>query len=238
MLVVMPIGGQAKRFTAKGYTFPKPLIPIRNKPMLQWAVESLNMPWAHHIFVCHQDDVRTYPMRQICAQLTPQQTLVVEETRQGAATAVLRGLQDVFPPTENVLIANCDQWLQWDANEFYRRTPGVDGLIPVFPSAHPKWSYAQVNEAGQVVAVAEKQPISPWATCGLYYWKTVRAFREAAQQMMADPTKQVNGEWYVAPVYNELIARGGNVRLYTEVDMWSMGTPEDLEEFKLRVCRP
>ena len=239
MIVVMPIGGLGKRFKAAGYTFPKPLITIRNKPMLQWAVESLGMPWAHHIFVCSREDVEAYPIREMCAQMTPHQEVVVEEERKGAAPAILLGLAQART-SEDLIIANSDQWLGWDVDQFLRQTwsAHADGSIPVFPSVHPKWSYAKIYGPTQrVTEVAEKRPISPWATCGIYYWKTAQMFIDAAHSMMLDDTKRINGEWYVAPVYNECINQGGHVMAYKEVEMWGMGTPEDLEEFKLKVCR-
>ena len=237
MIVVMPIGGRGTRFKQTGYTFPKVLIPVRNKPMLQWAVESLNMPWAEHVFVVAREDVEAYPIEQMCQKLVQQAQVVIEEERKGAAAAVLLGLEGVAP-NRPLLIANCDQWLEWDSNHFMRAACalGVDGMIPVFRSVHPKWSYARV-EKGLVVEVAEKRPISPWATCGLYYWRQMGQFIDAAHSMMLDDSKRINGDWYVAPVYNELIREGGQVMAYDKLTMWSMGTPEDLFEFQLRVCR-
>ena len=242
MIVVMPIGGLGKRFVQAGYTFAKPLITIRNKPMLQWAVDSLGMPWAHHIFVCHEDDVARYPIREVCAQLTPKQELVVEPTRSGAAAAILYGLEHTTLPRpieqEDLLIANADQWLQWDPTRFLECAWSQgqwDGAIPVFRSAHPKWSYARLDGRSRVVEVAEKRPISPWATCGVYYWKRVGAFVDCATQMIA-AEERVNGEFYVAPVYNRLLQQGGQVMAYPDVTMYGLGTPEDLEEFKMAVC--
>lgn len=238
MIVVMPIGGLGKRFVAAGYTFAKPLITIRNRPMLQWAVESLGLPWAQHVFVCNQEDVERYPIQAMCRQITPHQSVVVETKRQGAAAAVLLGLEHQRED-EELVIANSDQWLQWDANRFMDQVwrGRFDGALPVFQSAHPKWSFAQLGPEGLVKWVAEKQPISPWATCGIYYWRTIKSFRECAARMMGDEAKRVNGEWYVAPVYNELLSQGGRVMVYDDLEMWGLGTPEDLEEFKLKVCR-
>lgn len=238
MIVVIPMAGQGKRFQQTGYTFPKPLIPIRNKPMLQWVVESLDMPWAKHIFVVRREDYERYPLEEVCAQLVHDAHVVIDDHPEGAATSVLLGLTGPQSMTENLLIANADQWLEWDSNNFLKAALalGVDGAIPVFRSVHPKWSYARVEE-GKVTEVAEKRPISPWATCGLYYWREVGTFIGCAQEMMREESKRFNGEWYVAPVYNELIQRGGRVITYDKLTMWGLGTPEDLFEFQLRVCR-
>ena len=240
MIVCIPLAGEGSRFRDKGYTFPKPLITIRNKPMLQWVVESINMPWATHLFICRDPDATNYRMGEMCAQVTPKSVVhVLSQPTSGAATTVLAGLNTLERTDEELLIANSDQWLSWDVNRFWKVVWGMkaEGAIPVFRSVHPKWSYARLDERSRVVEVAEKRPISQWATCGLYYWKSVQQFITCATQMMRDETKQVNGEWYVAPVYNELIAQGGHVMAYPDVEMWGLGTPEDLEEFKLKVCR-
>jgi len=46
---------------------------------------------------------------------------------------------------------------------------------------------------------------------------------------------RVNGEFYVAPVYNEMIAKGANIGYFDigSVDhgMYGLGTPSDLESF-------
>jgi len=43
MNVLIPMAGAGKRFFDAGYIFPKPLIEIDNKPMIQWVIESLNL---------------------------------------------------------------------------------------------------------------------------------------------------------------------------------------------------
>ena len=237
MIVVIPIGGLGKRFKDAGYTFPKILVPVRNKPILQWAVESLGLPDAKHIFVCHEDDLKQWPIREMCEQLVPGSVVVAEEVRKGAASAVLHGLAHGELPDDELIIANSDQWLDWEVDHFLTamRAEDVQGGIPVFRSVHPRWSYARINEKGQVAEVAEKRPISPWATCGVYYWQSSHQFVAAARAMIAKEIR-TNGEYYVAPVYNELLGWGGTVGVYNRLTMYGLGTPEDLEEFRIAVC--
>ena len=40
MNVLIPMAGAGKRFFDAGYVFPKPLIEVDNKPMIQWVIES------------------------------------------------------------------------------------------------------------------------------------------------------------------------------------------------------
>jgi len=42
---------------------------------------------------------------------------------------------------------------------------------------------------------------------------------------------RTNNEFYVAPVYNELIQNGKKILHYPIAEMRGMGTPEDLQRF-------
>ena len=43
LTVLIPMAGAGSRFQQAGYTFPKPLIDVRGKPMIQLVVENLNI---------------------------------------------------------------------------------------------------------------------------------------------------------------------------------------------------
>lgn len=239
MIVIIPMAGEGQRFKDKGYTHPKFLISIRGKPMIQWVLESLNVP-AHYYLVVREEHVDQYHLRDMFQSLLPySHTLVtVPGKTEGAACTVQAALAQANL-SEPLVIANSDQVIGWNPTEFLltMQEQGLDGGIPVFKSVHPKWSYAKTDPQTQrVIEVAEKRPISPWATVGVYYFKSAAGFDAGASAMIA-ANKRVNGEFYVAPVYNELIAKGQQVRVWEVDSMWSLGTPEDLEEFRLSVCR-
>ena len=54
MNVLIPMAGAGSRFAAAGYTFPKPLIEVNGKPMIQVVVDNLNVE-AHFIFICQKE---------------------------------------------------------------------------------------------------------------------------------------------------------------------------------------
>lgn len=99
------------------------------------------------------------------------------------------------------------------------------------PANHPKWSYIRYDENGFVTLVREKEVISDQATVGIYNYKHGRDFVKYAHQMIAKNIR-VNNEFYVAPVYNEMIEAGMKI-VYRDVEakMHGLGTPEDLKEF-------
>ena len=50
MKVLIPMAGAGSRFEKAGYTFPKPLIEVNGKPMIQVVVDNLNID-AEHVFI-------------------------------------------------------------------------------------------------------------------------------------------------------------------------------------------
>ena len=48
---------------------------------------------------------------------------------------------------------------------------------------------------------------------------------------MIEKDIRTNGEFYVCPVFNELIGDGKRVYTYPVAEMKGLGTPEDLENY-------
>ena len=107
-------------------------------------------------------------------------------------------------------------------------------VVTLVSEDDPKWSYARLDGAGRVLEVVEKEVVSNDATVGIYNFRSGADFVRGADAMTAKGLR-VNGEFYVAPVYNELVAEGKRlgVRNIGAVDrgMYGLGTPEDLERF-------
>ena len=55
-------------------------------------------------------------------------------------------------------------------------------------------------------------------------------FVKYAKQMVEKDIR-VNNEFYIAPVYNELISDGKTLIPFYVHKMWGIGTPEDLKYF-------
>ena len=160
MNVLIPMAGAGSRFAEAGYTFPKPLIEVGNKPMIQVVVDNLNID-AHHIFIVQQEHYEKYNLETVLNLIKPGCTIVqVNGVTEGAACTTLLA-REYIDNEEPLVIANSDQFVEWNSNEvlYAFSTEGVDGGILTFQSTHPKWSYAKLDEDGFVCQVAEKQPI-------------------------------------------------------------------------------
>jgi HAD superfamily hydrolase (TIGR01509 family) len=231
MNVLIPMAGAGSRFAAAGYTFPKPLIEVNGKPMIQVVSENLNVE-AHFIYIVQKEHYDKYNLKQLLNLISPGCDIVqVDSLTEGAACTTLLA-KELINNDQPLLMANSDQYVEWNSNEcLYAFTAdGVDGGIVTFRATHPKWSFAKLGDDGFVTEVAEKNPISNIATVGIYYWRKGSDYVKYAEQMI-EKNIRTNGEFYVCPVFNEAIGDGKKIRVKDVPKMWGIGTPEDLNYF-------
>jgi len=231
MKVLIPMAGRGKRFNDAGYSFPKPIIDVNGKPMIQIIVENLNFS-DKHIFISQKEHLEKYAIKEMLELVKKDSDIIpVNEVTEGAACTVLLA-KDLINNDEELIIANSDQWVNWNSQHFlsYLRGKNADGGIVTFIATHPKWSFVKTDEEGSVTEVAEKRPISNIATVGIYYFKKGSDFIKAAEQMIAKNIR-TNDEFYVAPVFNEMIGDKKKILTYPIAEMRGLGTPEDLKRF-------
>ena len=229
--VLVPMAGAGSRFTQQGYTFPKPLIEVNGKPMIQVVVENLNIE-AHYIFIVQQSHYEKYNLKYLLNLIAPGCDIVqVDGVTEGAACSTLLA-KDYINNDAPLVMANSDQYVEWNSNEcMYAFTADeIDGGIISFEASHPKWSYARVGDDGFVEEVAEKKVISNEATVGIYYWKKGSDYVKYAEDMIAKNIR-VNNEFYVCPVFNQAIEDNKKIKVKRVNKMWGIGTPEDLDNF-------
>jgi len=226
--ILIPMAGAGSRFQQAGYTFPKPLIEVNNKPMIQVVVENLNID-ANYIYVVQKSHREKYNLDTMLNLITPGCKIVeVDVLTEGAACTALLAKHYINNDSP-LFFANSDQFVEWDSNEFMYKMQesNCDGGIVTFKSTHPKWSFARIDDKGFVKEVSEKNPISDNATVGFYYWKHGSDFVKYAEQMI-ERNIRVNNEFYVCPVYNQAIEDFKKIRIFESTKMWGLGTPEDL----------
>jgi dTDP-glucose pyrophosphorylase len=235
--IVVPMAGHGSRFANAGYTDPKPLIPIGGRPMIEVVIDNLRPSQPHRfIFLCQQTHLDQYGLGARLEAIAPGCAIVpVAQVTQGAACTVLlaRALIDDATP---LMIANCDQYIDAGIDDYLARmaAENLDGLIMTMSADHPKWSYVRLDAAGSIVEVVEKQVVSNEATVGIYNFARGSDFVAAADAMIAADLR-VNGEFYVAPTYNAMIADGARLGYYNigadRAGMYGLGVPEDLDYF-------
>ncbi len=235
MNIVMPMAGRGHRFVEVGIDVPKPLIDVRGRPMYAWATDGLPLGEAHRlIFVCLAEHLVSRALeadiRRRYAAYRPE-IVALDEVTQGQACTVLTARQWI-DTDEPLLIFNADTYCPTTIASAVRRFgPQTDGILDLFAAPGDKWSFARLGAEDRVLETAEKRRISEWASTGLYWFRRGSDFVRHAQAMI-DENDRSGNEFYVAPIYNRLIASGADVRGNRLDEVWVLGTPQDLARFE------
>lgn len=235
--IVVPMAGAGSRFAVAGYKDPKPLIPVHGVPMIKVVIDNLTPQRAHKfIFICQAEHVKAYGLRgKLCAWAPGCEIVELNGVTEGAACTVhtAKALIDNEHP---VMIANSDQFVDVNIDDYLDAmdASAADGIIMTMKADDPKWSFVGFNEMGTISRVVEKEVISEEATVGIYNFRSGHQLISAIERMF-EKELRVNGEFYVAPAYNEIIDQGACIIHYTVGSegqgMYGLGIPADLDYF-------
>lgn len=236
MTIVITMAGLGSRFRKAGYTVPKYMIEAHGKTLFEWSMESLagfGLKENTCIFIVRKEDDASEFIRNKCADMGISDVKIIEIdylTDGQAATAMLGAGE--WNKEDSLMIYNIDTYVE--AGEMNASRIAGDGFIPCFHADGDHWSFAKLDETGKVVEVREKVRISDNCTLGAYYFKTCGLYEQLYNEYYTSDEKLEKGEKYVAPLYNYLIGKGGDVRIsivdYDKVHV--LGTPEELDYFK------
>lgn len=152
--------------------------------------------------------------------------LLDEPTRGQAETVLFAGpyIDCRFP----ILIHNVDTLFRSEFSFLDVESPW-DGLIGVcsdVPGSH--WSFVEVSTGDEVVRTTEKVRISRWVSTGLYGFRSWDVYKSALLDNRGS-RKASQTEEFVAPLFNSIVGRGGQVIADPASWMLPLGTPEEYE---------
>ena len=235
MNILILAAGDGRRFSSCGYKLPKPLIDVNGMPMIVRAVNTLGID-GNYFFLIRQDQYTPELISCIASAKKNVTILTVNKTTEGAAASALL-FERFIDNSEELIITNCDQIMNWDARTALLHLSNYDGGVVTVTSQDPKHSYVEL-ENDIAVKFAEKQVISNHALTGIHYWKHGSDFVSSAKEMINCNDRAPNGEFYIAPTYNYMLKnkkRIGTVKI-SDKEFWPVGTPADLERY-LNACK-
>ena len=208
-MIVIPMAGASRRFAEAGYLEPKYKLPLRGRPLFDWAVGSFAADFAARpfLFVVRDepgvaDFVRARGEALGSAGL---RIVTLDQPTAGQAETVERGLAGCAVAAETPLtIFNIDT-IRPGAQSI--ALPGFDGWLETFSAPGENWSFIEPkpDEPALVARCTEKHRISDHCCTGLYGFASAALFAEALAVERRAPSSH---ELFVAPLYNHLIARG------------------------------
>lgn len=263
MKIIVPMAGRGSRFQTAvdrnpEYKKPKPLIEIKGKPMIEWAMESLpfldlpkrkattpiKVPMSNLIFISLEEQQKQYHIVDLLQKVfgTQMKVVLIPQVTRGALETALT-VKKYINTDDDILITDSDHY--FDGMSLYKmiqkKDSTVQGMIPVFrpPDEEIKWSYTLFDKKATALAVGEKDPIlagqGAYANIGAYYFSYGNVFVTEAEEMIA--SNEMHGpegkkEFFIAPLYQRMIKKGMKIQAAVVDWMWGLGTPKDVEYFE------
>ena len=197
------------KFEGSEYQYPKQLIEINRKPLIELVLECLKtikLP-KRFIFIVNAEDCQKYSLDSVLRLISETGSVIIElekETK-GAVCSALMAIEHINND-DALLISNSDQILDYDLDPIISRflKQNLDAGTVCFDSVHPKWSYVRLDEDDYVIETAEKRPISRAAIAGLYFYKHGSEFVSSAMRTI-EKNAIIGGQYYISSTFNELI---------------------------------
>lgn len=234
-MIVIPMAGLSSRFFKEGYDLPKHQLPLFNKTVFQWVMNSFHAYFKsdHFIFIVRDvfGNVDFIKSELDFLGVVNYSIVILDSETRGQADTVYLGLKD-FDLEDELYIFNIDT-IRWG----FLKPKIVNecaGYLEVFEGEGDHWSFILPSESGcRVLKTTEKERVSSFCSDGLYYFSSLYIFNQAFEAM-EQGNGFVKGELYVAPMYNYMIELGLPV-MYDLIDLSNIsfcGTPTEYLELK------
>jgi NDP-sugar pyrophosphorylase family protein len=236
-VIVIPMAGLSRRFSDAGYSRPKYMLDLHGRSVFAHAVSSFEAYFDSEpfLFIAREEaGTPAFIEKEVAALgIERARSVIVAEPTRGQADTVKLGLDRAgVSEDEPLTIFNIDTIRPGFRHPEAPWTGSAAGYLEVMRGSDPGFSYIRANPDSadqRVTETVEKQVISDLASTGLYVFRTARLFSDCFEaQAEAGVTA---GELYIAPLYNELLARGLAVHyhLVPEREVIFCGTPAQYE---------
>lgn len=225
------MAGLGSRFPSNKYPLPKPLIQVNDKPMILSAIESLDLDGRYLYVIAKNEYSKT--IKDILTKFNSNSYFVeIDYLTEGPAVSSLL-FTDLINNDDELVIANCDQIMEWSGNMFLNTARLFDGTVVTYHTSTEKNSYARIDKKGYVSEIREKEVISNISLNGIHYWKRGNFFVDSANKMINSQDRASNGEFYIGPTYNYMIKKGLKVGIYhiPNQQHHAVGVPSDLDAY-------
>lgn len=230
---LIPLAGRGQRFLDAGYDLPKQMLSCAGSTCWEWTVSSLNLEDSQVVFIIREESDLLFHLGAFLRDTTPArcQVLTINEHTRGSLETCLHATSSI-PADSALTIFTGDVMFRptYDPRPFIDRASPLDGWLTTFKSNSPEYSYLALDEGGNPVRTAEKLVISDQAIVGIYGFGSLAEFQTLAEEELRRPP-QFGTEYYLAPVYNRLLAKGGNIFTEEVAENHIFGTPDELHFF-------
>jgi len=238
-MIVFPMAGLSRRFTEAGYNIPKYMLPISGKTCFDYSVMGFLEGFKQETFLFVMRDVFDTPAfvetHARAMGIDKFEIVVLGAPTSGQGETVELGLKHMRRNDESLTVFNIDTFRA--PMELTARERASDGFLEVFIGPGDGWSFVEPKDdrTFSVKRTTEKDRISNLCCTGLYYFRSAEMFLHALESERRKPTSKQK-ETYIAPIYNQMIESGLDVRygVVESAKVTFCGTPQEYEAINKR----
>ncbi|MGL1115087.1 glycosyltransferase family 2 protein [Vibrio vulnificus] len=242
-MIVIPMAGLSSRFFKAGHILPKYMLTAHGKTLFAHAVGSFRHYFENEHFIFIVRDVYKTPEfveEQVkILGITCYDIVILNEETRGQAETVALGISEWKKKSDfsgdcPITIFNIDTFRP---NFVYPDLTELgDGFLEVFEGNGSNWSFVKPESdySTVVIQTAEKKAISKLCCTGLYHFSSLEQYFSSYYEYISKPECEwEKGELYVAPLYNYIIKKGGEIHynLIPRESVIFCGLPEEYEVF-------
>ena len=238
MQVIISMAGIGQRFKDRGFETPKHLLKAGSKTLIELSIDSLNIKSDFYFILRKNNEINNDDLKKLLYKNYNGCTIIeIDYVTEGPASSAYLA-KDFLDKDKELIITNCDQVLEWDAEKFLKtsRDKSLDCSVLTYNSNNPKNSFILCDQNDIAIDIQEKNPISNLALVGLHYFKKADFFIKTYEEIFAKNIR-TNNEFYISHVCNNLIKthKVGHVLLDDNEYYHSTGTPDCYFKY-LRHC--
>lgn len=239
---LIPMAGRGSRFSDRGYTTPKPLLPVDGRPMVVRAMDSLPAA-TRNVFVAQKEHEDQFGLTTEIQKYDPRAVIkTINGVTEGQAITVDLGLEDEDLSLP-LLVAASDNAMIYDRTKLaaWMSDSSVDAIVFTFrnhPSAkrNPEM-YGWVPRNGEnatgvsVKKAISDQPGNDDAIVGAFYFRSGQLYKDTLKKLV-DSNIRVNQEFYIDSMVGVLTDSGSTVKILPVEQYICWGTPDDYETYR------
>lgn len=240
-MIVIPMAGLSSRFRKAGFDKPKYMLEAKGMTLFEHALLSFKEYFKSEPFLFILLDVEgTLDFVKAKANalgIDNIEVVTLEAPTRGQAETVYLGLQSIDMLDDlSITIFNIDTFRPGFRYPSSFNIQQVDGYLETFIGEGANWSNVLPVEGStdRVTLTAEKQEISKYCCTGLYYFKSAASYINFFEKYLQRDVEELQGgEFYIAPMYNDLIKAGLDVRfsVIDKSDVIFCGVPDEYYQF-------
>jgi|TARA_B110000305_G_C19416023_1_gene628044 capsule biosynthesis phosphatase len=223
MNIIIPLGGNGKRFSDNGYTRPKPLIKVLGKEIIFWLLDSLKLQDSDNVYIPYNEYLDGFQFDEVVNSSYPNVKLTSLPPTNGPSETIKLCINH-FNIKGKIVLLDGDTWYGEDVLSKIRQNN--NNLTTYFKSTtlEPLFSYIKLNN-NKIVDIKEKVKISDNANSGCYVFKSSEQVLEYIDRI------EKNSEKFTSDIIKEMLKDGIHFSSDEVKDFHVLGTPQQIIEF-------